>query len=107
MPLRSSAAVSGQSRTRRGDEPTSASSRGSSVEASSVPRLKKLVEQQVVRINAIDELYKPLREAGDVDLAKSRRGSKLLEDRERLSRQLRELRKRLEADAIRGSAVAP
>jgi hypothetical protein len=62
--------------------------------------LRAEVEQNVARINEINELYEPLREAADAELTRSAGGKKLLRDRQRLVGQLRRVQKRVEAGEL-------
>jgi hypothetical protein len=44
------------------------------------PELREAVEQDLVRAEELDALYRPLREAGEAELAKTKSGRKLLEE---------------------------
>ena len=59
------------------------------------PELSKAVEQDVSRAEALDALYRPLREAGEAELQKTKSGRKLLEETHAFGTELGELYDRI------------
>jgi hypothetical protein len=58
--------------------------------------LKAVVDENVARMNVIDGLYQPIREAADAELGKIEAGRKLLKDQRALVKRLRQLRARVD-----------
>jgi len=63
--------------------------------------LKAVVDENVARMNVIDGLYQPIREAADAELGKIEAGRKLLKDQRALVKRLRQLRARRHGRAHR------